>query len=99
MLGDLNYRIRFILSDLAAEVIAAALVKSLVIVGGETSFSLLRKLNINVLQVQQELNQAIVEVHADLPGTDALPIVLKGGSIGKRESITEIYDYMQRRYS
>lgn len=56
-----NRRIRWVLSDLAASGIAASVVNSLVLVGGETSYSVLRRLDIRMLRIVRELSQAVVE--------------------------------------
>jgi uncharacterized protein YgbK (DUF1537 family) len=90
----LNDKILSVLSTLLKNLIGTHLLKALILIGGETSYHLLKSINVNKLFIDKGLDVGIVEVFTHDSGLDDVPIILKGGSIGHNATILDIMNYI-----
>lgn len=85
------------LSEVARCIVQTAAISCLLLIGGETSYAVFKKLGVSTLIITGRIETAVVcGYFADPRSGKKISIIIKGGSVGDLDSIVNIYHYITK---
>ena len=90
-------RILAFLSEVCHEVANSVDVGTLVLTGGETAYSICRRLGVRALKLHTRIAPLVVACEAVGGACDGKTFILKGGSIGPEDLVSRIHNFLYTR--
>ena len=83
------------LTSIASSIIASARVGGLILIGGETSYNLCKKIGADTIDVFGEVESGTAYGTISAGQYKGMPLIIKGGSVGDRDSLIRSLRYLQ----